>query len=63
MVDLKWSDILITIEGTKFFKIDNKKVNRQKSSDDYVKYLPINSVKNENTMINNINLALLLGNL
>lgn len=42
VVDLKWSDILITIEGTKFFKIDNKKVNRQKSSDDYVKYLPIN---------------------
>lgn len=42
VVDLKWSDILITIEGTKFFKIENKKVNRQKSSDDYVKYLPIN---------------------
>jgi integrase len=42
VVDLKWSDILITIEGTKFFKIDNKKVNRQKGSDAYVKYLPIN---------------------
>ena len=42
VVDLKWSNILITIEGTKFFKIDNKKVNRQKSCDAYVKYLPIN---------------------
>lgn len=42
VVDLKWSDILITIDGTKFFKIENKKVNRQKDTDEYVKYLPIN---------------------
>jgi integrase len=42
VVELKWSDILTKIDGTKFFKIDNKKVNRQKDTDKYVKYLPIN---------------------
>lgn len=42
VVELKWSDILTKIDGTKFFKIDNKKVNRQKDTDEYVKYLPIN---------------------
>lgn len=42
VVELKWSDILITIEGTKFFKIGNKKVNRSKKVEDYIKYIPIN---------------------
>lgn len=42
VVDLLWSDILITVEGTKFFRIANKKVNRTKQTEDYFKYMPIN---------------------
>lgn len=42
VVELKWCDILITIEGTKFFEIGNKKVNRKKKVETYKKYLPIN---------------------
>lgn len=42
VVDLLWSDMLITVEGTKFFRIANKKVNRTKQTEDYFKYMPIN---------------------
>jgi hypothetical protein len=45
---LKWSDILITINNIKFFKIQNLKVNRSNNSknsnnEDEFKYIPINS--------------------
>ena len=42
VVDLKWSDILITIEGVKFFRIANRKVNRSKQTEDFFKFIPIN---------------------
>ena len=42
IVELKWSDILITIEGVKFFQISNRKVNRTKHTDTFRKYIPIN---------------------
>ena len=42
VVELKWCDLLITIEGTKFFKIANRKVNRIKKTEQYNKYIPIN---------------------
>src|SRR5690606_34048821 len=32
IVNLRWSDIQITTEGTRFFMLDNLKVNRQKLS-------------------------------
>jgi len=45
VVDLKWNDILITVEGVKFFAIANKKLNRIKKTEDsqkYNKHIPIN---------------------
>ena len=42
VVDLKWSDILLTIEGVKFFRIANRKVNRSKKTEDFFKFIPIN---------------------
>tara|TARA_R110000868_G_scaffold1859_1_gene14813 strand:- start:109 stop:1374 length:1266 start_codon:yes stop_codon:yes gene_type:complete len=45
VVDLKWSDILITVEGIKFFTISNRKVNRIKKTEQiqkYRKHIPIN---------------------
>lgn len=42
VVELRWSDILITIEGIRFFKIANKKVNRIKKTEQYNKFIPIN---------------------
>lgn len=42
VVDLLWSDILTTVEGIKFFKIGNKKVNRRKKTNEFYKYIPIN---------------------
>jgi integrase len=45
VVDLKWSDILITGEGIKFFFIPNKKVNRIRKTEQvqkYNKHIPIN---------------------
>lgn len=42
VVELMWSDIHITIEGIRFFKIANKKVNRIKKTDQYNKFIPIN---------------------
>ncbi len=41
VVDLKWSDILLTIEGVKFFRIANRKVNRRKKTEDFFKFIPI----------------------
>lgn len=46
VVELKWSDILVTKEGVKFFKVANKKVNRIKkteTSQNYNKFIPINA--------------------
>ncbi len=43
VVELKWNDIYITIEGFRFFKIPNKKVNRIKKTESYNKYIPINA--------------------
>ena len=43
VVDLKWCDISITVEGFRFFKIPNKKVNRIKKTESYNKYIPINA--------------------
>jgi integrase len=45
IVDLKWSDILVTTEGIMFFLISNKKVNRIKKTEQsqkYNKHIPIN---------------------
>lgn len=45
VVDLKWSDILITVEGVRFFSIANKKVNKIQKTEEiqkYNKYVPIN---------------------
>lgn len=42
VVELRWCDMLVTIEGVKFFKIANKKVNRIKKTEEYNKYVPVN---------------------
>ena len=42
VVNLRWSDIFISIKGIKFFLIGNKKVNESKKTDDYKKYMPVN---------------------
>lgn len=42
VVELRWSDIIITIEGVRFFKIANRKVNKIKKTEEYNKYIPIN---------------------
>lgn len=41
VVDLKWSDILVTIEGVKFFRIGNRKVERSKKTEGIFKFIPI----------------------
>ena len=43
VVELKWSDIYITIKGTKFFKIHNRKVERRNKVEGTYKYIPINA--------------------
>lgn len=46
VVDLRWSDIITSIDGVKFFKILNLKVSRIKKteeSNEYEKYIPINN--------------------
>src|SRR6476620_512811 len=48
VISLKWNQILITMEGTKFFRLNNLKVMRQKKarnikSDTAPKFVPINS--------------------
>lgn len=42
VVELRWNDIFITIEGIRFFKIANRKVNKIKKTEAYNKYIPIN---------------------
>jgi integrase len=42
VVELRWNDIFITIEGIRFFKIANRKVNKIRKTDGYNKYIPIN---------------------
>lgn len=42
VVELRWSDIFISIEGIIFFKIGNKKVNRVRKTKEYNKYILIN---------------------
>lgn len=42
VVDLRWSDIFVNVKGIRFFSIGNKKVNRSKKTDAYIKYIPIN---------------------
>lgn len=43
VVDLSWSDIFITVNDVKFFRIQNLKVERSQNKDDICKYIPINS--------------------
>ena len=43
IVELKWSDIFVTIKGAKCFRIHNKKVERGKKIADIFKYIPINA--------------------
>ena len=42
VVELRWCDMLVTIEDVRFFKIANKKVNRIRKTEEYNKYVPIN---------------------
>lgn len=42
VINLKWCHIITSINGVKFFSIGNQKVNLQKNTDVYVKYIPIN---------------------
>ena len=42
VVDLKWSNIFISVKGVKFFRIRNIKVELL-TNDDYWKYIPINT--------------------
>jgi integrase len=42
VVELRWCDMLVTIESVRFFKIANKKVNRIRKTEEYNKYVPIN---------------------
>lgn len=46
VVNLKWSDIEITVDGTKFFRISNLKVERQRKNECF-KYIPINADLND----------------
>ncbi|OXA71099.1 hypothetical protein B0A67_12555 [Flavobacterium aquidurense] len=42
VVELRWCNMFATIEGVRFFKIANKKVNRIRKTGEYNKYMPIN---------------------
>jgi integrase len=42
VVDLRWSNIFISASGVKFFRIQNKKVERIKNKKGIYKYVPIN---------------------
>ncbi|MBF4485595.1 tyrosine-type recombinase/integrase [Flavobacterium sp. CSZ] len=46
VVDLKWSDIEIRMDGTKFFRISNLKVERQRKKECF-RYVPINADLND----------------
>jgi integrase len=39
VIDLKWSDMVTTIDNIKFFKIANKKVNRIRKTEKQIKYV------------------------
>ncbi|WP_413999140.1 tyrosine-type recombinase/integrase [Flavobacterium sp. W1B] len=43
IVDLRWSDIYVSVSGVKFFRIQNLKVERSLNMDGLYKYIPINS--------------------
>ncbi|MBD0725367.1 hypothetical protein B6A10_09270 [Flavobacterium sp. L1I52] len=43
IVDLRWSDIYVSVSGVKFFRIQNLKVERSRNIDGLYKYIPINS--------------------
>ncbi|WP_432220942.1 tyrosine-type recombinase/integrase [Flavobacterium sp. TMP13] len=47
VVDLRWDDIFITVNGVKFFKVGNLKVERIKKVKNVFKYIPINEDLNE----------------
>jgi integrase len=43
VVNLRWSEIFITVKGVKFFKISNLKVTRKTGKADIYKHIPINA--------------------
>ncbi len=43
VLELRWSDIFITNEGVRFFRIHNRKVERIHKQNDVIKYIPINA--------------------
>lgn len=43
IVDLRWSDIFVSVNGVKFFRIQNLKVERSLNTHKIYKYIPINS--------------------
>jgi integrase len=43
IVDLRWSDIYVSVSGVKFFRIQNLKVERSLNLAGLYKYIPINS--------------------
>jgi integrase len=43
IVNLRWSDIFLTVKGVKFFKIENLKVIRKTGKSDIFKFIPINA--------------------
>lgn len=43
IVDLRWSDIYVSVSGVKFFRIQNLKVERSLNMAGLYKYIPINS--------------------
>lgn len=43
VVELKWSDIYITIKGAKCFRIHNRKVEKRQNDKAIYKYIPINA--------------------
>ena len=43
VIDMKWNSIYVTIEGVKFFRIHNQKVEKGKKEAGIYKYIPINA--------------------
>jgi integrase len=42
VIELRWNDMFITIDGTKFFMVHNRKVEKSKKADNIIRYIPIN---------------------
>jgi integrase len=42
LINVKWCNITTSINGVKFFSLGNQKVNLQKNTDTYVKYVAVN---------------------